>query len=227
MAGLFNEPERHMKLIQETTQALSRQPNHTTRSSANFLIRVFSKQIDGVWYALGLNEQNQAVACAFTNRSRDLATKSVAQSMRFVGVVVGEGSNGADDWFEILHGLHLGKPSGPPNSCDLSHVSEFRRRVYGILNMVPRGYVTTYGAIAKRIGSKRISRGVGSAVAANPLPLIIPCHRVVPASLSVGNYGTPGGKPSQGAPIKRTLLQCEGVKFDGDKISKQSVWYPK
>jgi methylated-DNA-[protein]-cysteine S-methyltransferase len=112
-------------------------------------------------------------------------------------------------------------------TLDLSHVSPFRRRVYRQLLRIPRGRVATYGAVANRIGGRRYARAVGTAVAMNPLPLAIPCHRVVQASLKVGNYGMPGRKPSEGGYMKRRLLELEGVKFLGGKISKKSVWTPR
>ena len=110
---------------------------------------------------------------------------------------------------------------------DLSLVSNFRKKVYNLLCKIPTGRITTYGEIAKRLGGKRYARAVGTAVATNPLPLIIPCHRVVPASLEIGNYGMGGRKPSTGAYMKRRLLEREGVKFQGRRVSEKSKWIPK
>jgi methylated-DNA-[protein]-cysteine S-methyltransferase len=109
----------------------------------------------------------------------------------------------------------------------LSNVSEFRRKVYSLLQAIPSGKVATYGALAKKVGGKRYARAVGTAVATNPLSLIIPCHRVVPASLRVGNYGMPGRKPSEGGYVKRGLLEREGVVFRGEKVSVESLWKPE
>lgn len=108
-------------------------------------------------------------------------------------------------------------------SLDLSNVSGFRRKVYALLGAIPKGKVATYGALAERLGGLRYARAVGTAVAGNPLPLIIPCHRVVPASLRVGNYGMAGRKPSEGGYMKRRLLEREGVKFTGAKVSVESL----
>ena len=108
----------------------------------------------------------------------------------------------------------------------MSNVSDFRNKVYEVLLRIPRGKVTTYGAIAKRLGGKRYARAVGTAVATNPFPLIVPCHRVVPVSLRVGNYGMGGREPSTGGYMKRRLLELEGVRFEDEKVSKQSIWKP-
>lgn len=69
---------------------------------------------------------------------------------------------------------------------------------------VTRGSVISYGALAVRCGSPRAARAVGGAMAANPWPLYIPCHRVVRANAELGNYGP-------GPELKRTLLRLEGA----------------
>ncbi len=73
--------------------------------------------------------------------------------------------------------------------------------------MVPVGYITTYGAVAKAVGGS--PRAVGNAMAFNPIALLIPCHRVVRADFSVGGYGLNGG-------VKRKLLQREDRGYEED-----------
>jgi methylated-DNA-[protein]-cysteine S-methyltransferase len=72
------------------------------------------------------------------------------------------------------------------------------------LRRVPSGRVVTYGELARRSGHPRAARAAGTACAQNPVPIIVPCHRVVPSSGGVGNYGG-------GAEIKRFLLELEGA----------------
>jgi methylated-DNA-[protein]-cysteine S-methyltransferase len=84
-------------------------------------------------------------------------------------------------------------------------VSDFRLRALKAINDIPRGQTRTYGQLASDMGSPKAARAVGSACASNPLPLIIPCHRVVPAS-GLGRYSGPGGEAS-----KRLLLEMEGA----------------
>ena len=69
---------------------------------------------------------------------------------------------------------------------------------------VGRGDVVTYGALAERSGSPRAARAVGTACARNPVPLVVPCHRVLPGSGGIGSYG---GGPER----KRALLELEGA----------------
>ena len=89
---------------------------------------------------------------------------------------------------------------------DLSLVhSDFRRSALTLLrDEVGPGHVVTYGSLAARIGHPRAARAVGSACATNPVPIIVPCHRVVPGSGGVGSYG---GGPQ----LKRLLLAREGA----------------
>lgn len=72
---------------------------------------------------------------------------------------------------------------------DLSLPPGFRRRVSDELRRVPYGVRITYGELARRAGSARAARAVGSVCANNPVPILIPCHRVVRADLTIGAYG--------------------------------------
>ena len=186
------------------------------------MIRIASQQKDDVWFTAAVNKSGRLVACAFSDRSKTAAEKSVK---RYIGESESVPSESIDpSIFEKIYEIYAGKGKGNFNSFDLSNVSEFRRKVYSLLQEIPNGKVTTYGALAKKLGSKRYARAVGTAVATNPLPLVIPCHRVVPASLKVGNYGMPGRKPSEGGGVKRGLLEREGVVFREKKVSTESIW---
>jgi methylated-DNA-[protein]-cysteine S-methyltransferase len=94
-----------------------------------------------------------------------------------------------------------------PVPLDLSSFSAFQQKVLKILQQVPRGEVRTYGWLARKAGRPKAARAVGNAMASNPIPFLIPCHRVVPAAGGVGNYGL-------GSRLKRELLQREGVDVD-------------
>lgn len=86
--------------------------------------------------------------------------------------------------------------------------SPFRRQVLEVLHRdVHRGDVVTYGALATRSGNAKAARATGSACARNPVPVIVPCHRVVPGGGGIGNY-------AGGAERKRLLLALEGALPD-------------
>jgi methylated-DNA-[protein]-cysteine S-methyltransferase len=83
---------------------------------------------------------------------------------------------------------------------------EFQRKVLMAEYRIPRGRVSTYGRIAKHIGAPGAARAVGTALATNPFPIVIPCHRALRADGGIGGY-------QGGAKMKRSLLEMEGVEF--------------
>ena len=87
---------------------------------------------------------------------------------------------------------------------------EFDRKVWKALMDIPFGTTTSYGAVAKRIGSPTAARAVGKANGANPIALIVPCHRVIGSDGSLTGYGG-------GLPLKRKLLEHE-ARVSGTKL---------
>jgi methylated-DNA-[protein]-cysteine S-methyltransferase len=83
----------------------------------------------------------------------------------------------------------------------------FRQRALRANFAVPRGRVSTYQRLAAHIGNAGAARAVGTAMATNPFPIIIPCHRVIRSDGTLGGYGG-------GIEMKRALLEGEGVVFD-------------
>lgn len=78
-------------------------------------------------------------------------------------------------------------------AVDLSGVADFNRRIYEHIRSLAWGETTTYGAIARWLGDVALSRAVGAAMGANPVPLIIPCHRVLAADGKTGGFSSPDG----------------------------------
>jgi methylated-DNA-[protein]-cysteine S-methyltransferase len=89
---------------------------------------------------------------------------------------------------------------------DLELATPFARAVLTKLGRVPPGKVTTYGALARDAGRKGGARAVGGAVGSNPVPIVVPCHRVVAAD-GLGGFGG-------GIEMKRWMLRLEGVDPD-------------
>jgi O-6-methylguanine DNA methyltransferase len=104
---------------------------------------------------------------------------------------------------------------------DLRGLSPFERDVLMKALEIPRGQIRPYAWIAREIGRPKAVRAVGTALAHNPIPLFIPCHRVVRSDGLIGNYGL--GGPAN----KRALLAWEGVELDavggGDRWKAHSV----
>jgi methylated-DNA-[protein]-cysteine S-methyltransferase len=87
---------------------------------------------------------------------------------------------------------------------DLSATTPFTRKVLAALRKVPQGRTTSYGEIARRVGRPGAARAVGRAVGSNPVPVVVPCHRVLAADGGLGGF-------SLGLPLKRALLRHEGI----------------
>ena len=92
---------------------------------------------------------------------------------------------------------------------DLTGVSAFNADIYRALRDIGWRQTTTYGALAKRVGNPQAAQAVGVAMATNPWPIIVPCHRVLAAAGKLGGYSAPGG-----AATKLKLLRMEGAAID-------------
>jgi methylated-DNA-[protein]-cysteine S-methyltransferase len=100
---------------------------------------------------------------------------------------------------------------------DLAGQDAFFVQIYDALRRVGWGRTTTYGALAKEVGAGReAARDVGEAMAKNPAPLIIPCHRVLAAGGKLGGFSAPGGSNT-----KARMLELEGVRLGPPKEAAQ------
>jgi methylated-DNA-[protein]-cysteine S-methyltransferase len=97
-----------------------------------------------------------------------------------------------------------GRPVRFDADFDISHMTAFQRRVLQACAQLDYGQTVTYGELARRIGHPTASRAVGAALGRNPLPLVIPCHRVVGCNGSLGGFSA-----EQGLKVKRWLLDLE------------------
>lgn len=86
--------------------------------------------------------------------------------------------------------------------------SDFQRDVYDRLLRIPYGQVASYAQVARDIGKPDQARAVGQAVGANPIPIVVPCHRVVASDGSLTGFGG-------GLSVKAALLKLEGIDVDG------------
>ena len=98
-------------------------------------------------------------------------------------------------------------------TIDADDLPEFNRKVYDIARTILPGSTLTYGEIAERLGDKLLARDVGQALGKNPIPLIVPCHRVLAAGGKTGGFSAPGGVVS-----KLRLLTIEGAQPSGPTL---------
>lgn len=103
---------------------------------------------------------------------------------------------------------------------DISGLSSFYQQVLELTMQLPYGSVTSYGALAARTGRPRAYRAVGGALRSNPVPIIIPCHRVVAASGTLTGFSGPGG-----VTMKKLLLSMEGVDMNSIKTAASVKGY--
>ncbi len=106
-----------------------------------------------------------------------------------------------------LEGYFSGSKSDYPGKLNLEGTA-FQKAVWEEISTIKHGQTLTYGEIAHRIGKPQASRAVGAAVGANPIPLIVPCHRVMGSGGKITGYS--GG---DGIPTKRKLLHLEKIEF--------------
>ncbi len=88
---------------------------------------------------------------------------------------------------------------------DLRVGTPFQRKVWRVLRTIPHGQTRSYGWVAQRIGAPRAVRAVGAACGANPVPVIVPCHRVIASDGALGGF-------SGGLARKRALLRLEAKR---------------
>jgi methylated-DNA-[protein]-cysteine S-methyltransferase len=91
-------------------------------------------------------------------------------------------------------------------ALDLSGVSPFQRRVYQAARAIPAGRTVSYGALAAQLGQPGAARAIGRAMGSNPVPIIVPCHRVLAAGGKAGGFSAHGGVAT-----KFALLRAEGT----------------
>ncbi len=180
-----------------------------------------TKEHNGTWFGVLMSNQSGLLACSFSSsrKSLEIHLRDDAPS-----TPIQESTNESNIALTEMINIYEGRKTTNKVRLDWQAVSSFQKDVCQQMNMIPKGRVTSYGMIAKRISSG--PRAVGTAVARNPWPLFIPCHRVVPASMEIGNYSIGGTLSEHGCEVKRELLEREGVPIKSDRIASKAVWVP-
>lgn len=164
-------------------------------------LRITSFPTDLGWMVT-LTSHDQLVALKFGYRSVVEALAAISHES-----LMDDGPT--PEWVFHLVARLRGYAGGRPEDLsdvpvDLSQRTHFQQRVLGQCRQIPWGQTLTYGALAARAGSPHAARAVGNIMAGNPIPLVIPCHRVVGSGGALGGFSAPGGLRT-----KRRLLALE------------------
>lgn len=155
------------------------------------------------WGWVGISETAKGIEAIALPKGSKRAIESGLRAMTGGPVEPGESARLEAARCQLLDYL-AGKRSLFDLPLDLSRGTVFQRRVWRTLQRVPYGKLRSYQWIAARVGGPRYARAVGNAVGANPLPIVVPCHRIVAQDSSLGGF-------SCGLPMKRKLLALEGT----------------
>jgi len=182
------------------------------------MIQVYHTKLNGVWYGAAVQDE-QVLATCFSVEEPDLRRilRRLPDGIPFQ--VAEEPNQLLTNVLGALEEVFNGKDRESYGfKIAMDHLSSYTRKVLNCTCLVPVGYVTAYGAIAKVVGGS--ARAVGRVEASNPFPLLIPCHRVVRSDLSIGGYG-------YGEEAKLEILQREErgyeesreLKLEGGELS--------
>jgi len=182
------------------------------------VIQVYHNKRKGVWYGAAIQD-NQVFATYFSTEEADLSYLLGKLQKEVSFQVLEEPNQVLRELINELENIFNGKNQGTYRfKVDIQHLSSYTQKVLECTCLVPIGYVTTYGAIAKVTGGN--ARSVGRVEGSNPVPLLIPCHRVVRSDLSAGGYGY--GKQNKIEILhreERNYEESRELKVYGKKLS--------
>jgi methylated-DNA-[protein]-cysteine S-methyltransferase len=166
-------------------------------------------------FATALGEMGVGWTADGVNRFRLPGTPPAAMAAAFERAGYAKAASGQGDLAARIVAYAEGAPDAFQDiAVDLSGVPEQARRIYEHIRGLGWGTTTSYGAIARWLGDVALSRAVGAAMGANPIPLIIPCHRVMAADGRTGGFSAPGGVDS-----KLKLLALENAASPTGQLS--------
>lgn len=167
---------------------------------------------DTAWGAFGFVEHNKRLLATFLPRAR----QEIKQAIRASWPDAIEASDPLPRFQRAVVDYFNGKHARFSIEIDLSSVPPFHRSVLEACRRIPYGQTASYADLARAVGKPNAARAVGGAMAHNPLPLVVPCHRVLRADGSIGGFSS-----TDGVDEKARLLRLENVAVDrhGEKTA--------
>jgi methylated-DNA-[protein]-cysteine S-methyltransferase len=184
-------------------------------------LRLSLERSEDMYFGCLVDQHDQLVASSLGSSPRILEKHLAEYSIK----TTGKSATRSDHWTaqEMIRRFE-GVKNLKGVKLNRDFVSTYQARVCAVLEKIPTGKVTTYGLISNHIGSG--PRAVGGAVGSNPWSIFVPCHRVVPSSITIGNYSICGTLGENGSKTKRRLLLREAVPIEEDKIGSEALWNP-
>lgn len=136
-----------------------------------------------------------------------LPRRTAPEALRFLGKSANYAICAPDSFQELMERFRSyfnGQQTTFAAPLDLSHATVFQRKVWETTRLIPYGEIRSYAWLAQQVRNPQAARAVGQALGTNPLPIIIPCHRVLASNGRLGGY-------SGGLKVKRQLLKLEGL----------------
>lgn len=153
------------------------------------MIDVYTKEIGNVWFGVACDDESEKVFATNFAYSEKSVLAGLLQSIpkSLPTQRKEKASTLAERVFSFLKGVYDGKAVSNSFSLATEHLSSYMKSIIKATSLIPLGYATSYGAIAKAAGGS--PRAVGRVMASHPFPPIVPCHRVVTSNLTLGGYG--------------------------------------
>lgn len=164
------------------------------------MLKLYRRKIGETWFATAQNG-NKIIATNFAGNEKD-ALQPILRSLPYdvPFEAMEKTDNTAEELFSAMSGILEGKDVSFTFEFDMHRLPRVTRRVLEVMSLIPTGYVTTYGALARVVGTG--PRVAGHACATNPFAPVVPCHRVVGSDMSLHGYGG-------GLKLKWKILQKE------------------
>ena len=181
------------------------------------MISLYVRNAGNVWFGVAC-EEDLIYATTFASKEKEVL-RGLLGSIPFDGAFQRpeKSSAFADQVFALLRDIYDGKEASHKFRFATDHLSSYTRKVLEVTSLIPTGYVSSYGAVAKAAGGS--PRAVGRIMALNPFPPIVPCHRVVSSDFTLGGYG--GGLYAKLDFLKREnrgYVSKREIAADGGKL---------
>lgn len=184
------------------------------------MIHIYCENMDAMWFATAI--KNQTIIATTFAPSENEALRHILEDMPYnmPFQMAEKPTQFSKRVLSALKSIFDGKDTTSKFRLEMKHLSGYAQKVLQCVSMVPVGYVTTYGEVAKAMGGS--PRAVGRVMAINPFPPLVPCHRVVRSDFTLGGFGL-----GTGTSLKWEMLQRENrgytksrvIKVDGKSLS--------